>query len=106
MNSGRVQFEKKTQAVLNGRRSETWAAFYVAWADLPGLSVEERTDVYNRTLTDAIVLEVRTCAKIDELRKDMKNFRVKYDGNVYALEGADYSRRREGYIRLLASRED
>ena len=106
MNSGRVTFQQKTQEIVKGRKSETWADYYTAWADFPGLSMQEQTDVHNRELTDAITMEVRTCEKIEKLRKNMKRYRAVYDGAVYDLKSADYSRKRAGFIRLLASRAD
>lgn len=106
MNSGRIIFEKKTQTVKDGRKSEAWAAFYATWADFPALSVREQTDVNNRQLTDAITLEVRVCQKVETIRKEMKQFRAVYKGLVYELKGADYSRSRAGFIRFLASRSD
>ena len=106
MNSGRVIFEKKTQTIKDGRKSEAWAGFYAAWADFPALSMREQTDVNNRQLTDAITLEVRVCQKVEAIRKEMKQFRAVHKGMVYELKGADYSRSRAGFIRFLASRAD
>lgn len=106
MNSGRVTFQKKTETIVDGRRVDSWADYYTAWADFPALSMREQTDVNNRQLTDAITLEVRTCQKIEAMRADMKHFRAVYKGLIYDLKSADYSRSHAGFIRLLASRYD
>lgn len=106
MNSGRVTFQKKEQSIQDGRKVETWADYYTAWADFPALSMREQTDVNNRQLTDAITLEVRVCQKVEALRADMKQFRAVYKGLIYDLKAADYSRSRAGFIRFLASRSD
>ncbi len=106
MNSGRVIFQKKAEKVVEGRREDSWVDYYKAWATFPGLSMQEQTDANNRKLTDAITMEVRTCQKTEELRKDMKHYRAIHKGMIYDLKGADYSRKHEGFIRLLASRTD
>lgn len=106
MNSARITFEKKTQKIVDGRKVDAWAEFYTAWADLPALSVREQTDVNNRSLTDAITLEVRSCADVKTMLKDLKQYRAVYEGRPYTLQSADYSRSRRGWVRLLASRTD
>lgn len=106
MNSARITFEKKTNGLKDGRNAATWATFYVAWADLPALSVREQTDVHNKALTDAITLEVRMCDQIREITENLKGFRAVYEGRPYSIKSADRSRKRQGFIRLLASRTD
>lgn len=106
MDSARITFEKKKQGLKDGRKTETWATHYVAWADLPALSVREQTDVHNRSLIDAITLEVRMCEKVKEVTANLKGFRVIYDGRPYTIKSTDKSRKRQGWIRLLASRTD
>lgn len=106
MNSARITFEKKTQKVEEGRKRDTWATFYAAWADLPGLSIREQTDVNNRSLTDAITLEVRTCEKVQDILDNLKQYRVIYKGKPYTLNSSDPSRSHEGKVRILASRTD
>lgn len=106
MDSAKITFEKKTQTLKDGRKTDTWATHYVAWADLPALSVREQTDVHNRSLIDAITLEVRMCEKVKEITANLKDFRVVYDGRTYTINSTDKSRKRQGWIRLLASRAD
>lgn len=106
MNSARVKFEKKDQKVEEGRRVDTWAEFYSAWANLPGLSIKEQTDVSNRALTNAITLEVRHCAKVKAILNNLKHYRVIYDGEPYTLNSSDPSRAQAGWVRILASRTD
>lgn len=106
MNSAKITFQEKTQEVVEGRKRETWATYYVAWADLPALSVREQTDVHNRSLTDAITLEVRACDLVKKMVNDLKNYRAVYEGKPYTLNSADKSRSRQGRVRILASRTD
>lgn len=106
MNSARVKFEEKTQTIEDGRKVETWAPFYSAWADLPGLSIKEQTDVSNRSLTNAITLEVRHCAKVQAILDNLKHYRVIYKGKPHTLNSSDPSRSHEGWVRILASRTD
>lgn len=106
MNSARITFEKKQQTIQGGRKVETWATVYVAWANLPALSVREQTDVHNRSLTDAITLEIRNCAMIQEIVDDLKQYRAIHKGKVYNLDSADPSRGHEGMVRILVSRMD
>ena len=106
MNSARVKFEKKDQKVEEGRRVDTWAEFYSAWAHLPGLSIKEQTNVNNRALTNAITLEVRHCAKVKTILNNLKHYRVIYDGKPYTLNSSDPSRAKTGWVRILASRTD
>lgn len=106
MNSARITFEKKTRKTVDGRQQDTWATYYVAWADLPGLSVREQTDVHNRSLTDAITLEVRACDQVKTMVNDLKTYRAIYEGNAYTLNSTDKSRTRQGWVRILASRTD
>lgn len=106
MNSARVMFQRKEQKVVDGRKAETWEPFYGTWADLPGLSVKEQTDVHNRTLTNAITLEVRTCRQVQEILDDLKKHRVIHNGRPYTLNSSDPSRSHAGWVRILASRTD
>ena len=106
MNSARVKFEEKSQTTEDGRKVETWAEFYSAWANLPGLSIKEQTDVNNRALTNAITLEVRHCAKVKAILNNLKHYRVIYDGKPYTLNSSDPSRAHAGWVRILASRTD
>lgn len=106
MNSARITFEKKNQEVVEGRKKDTWAKFYAAWADLPTLSIREQTDVNNRALTNAITLEVRSCEKIQAILDDLKQYRAIYKGKPYTLNSSDPSRSHEGWVRILASRTD
>lgn len=106
MNSARITFQKKTQEVVAGRKEETWADFYAAWADLPALSLREQTDAHNRSLTGAITLEVRICEDIQAILDDLKRFRAIYKGKPYTLNSSDPSRSHEGWVRILASRTD
>ena len=106
MNSARITFEKKTQKVEEGRKKDTWATFYAAWADRPALSVREQTDVNNRSLTDAITLEVRICEKIQDILDNLKQYRAIYKGKPYTLNSSDPSRSHAGWVRILASRTD
>ena len=106
MNSARITFEKKTQEIVKGRKKDTWATFYAAWADLPALSVREQTDVNNRSLTDAITLEVRICEKVQDILDNLKQYRAIYKGKPSTLTSSDPSRSNAGWVRILASRTD
>lgn len=106
MDSARVTFESKKNEIVEGRKVETWVLFYGTWADLPALSVKEQTDVHNRALTNAITLEVRACRQVQEILDDLKKHRVIYKGKPYTLNSSDPSRRRAGWVRILASRTD
>lgn len=106
MDSARITFEKQKQEVVDGRKVATWAEFYKAWADLPALSVKEQTDVHNRSLTDAITMEVRMCAQVKDIMGNLKGYRAIYDGKPYTISSTDKSRKRQGWVRLLASRTD
>ena len=106
MNSARVTFEKKTQVVVDGRKKDTWAPVYGAWANLPALSAKEQTDAHNRALTNAITLEVRSCKQVQEILDDLKQHRAIYRGKTYTLNSSDPSRSHEGWVRILASRTD
>lgn len=106
MNSARITFEKKKQTLKDGRKVETWEAYYTAWADLPALSSREQTTVHERSLTDAITLEVRICDKVKEMLADLKQYRAVYEGRPYTMNSTDKSRKHEGWTRILASRTD
>lgn len=106
MDSARVTFQRRSQKTVGGRKVDAWADYYTAWADLPGLSMTERAEIQNRELIDAVTLEVRVCCRVEEIRRNQKQFRVEYHGATYELDGADYSRKRAGFIRFLASRAD
>lgn len=105
-NSRRVTFQRKTQKTVKGRQVDTWAPFYTAWSDFPAASMREQEAAQNLQLVDAITLEVRTCKKVEQMRKSLKDYRVEDRGLIYDLKSADYSRQHEGFIRLLASRTD
>ena len=46
------------------------------------------------------------CEKVKEITANLKDFRVVYDGRTYTINSTDKSRKRQGWIRLLASRAD
>lgn len=106
MDNARVTFRQRKQETVEGRKVDAWADYYTAWADLPSQSMTERVEIQNRGLVDAVTLELRTCCRVEEIRRNQKQFRVMFRGVDYDLIGADYSRRRSGFIRFLASRAD
>ncbi len=106
MNSGRVTFQRRKDEVIGGRQQETWRDHYTTWADFPALSVKEQAEANNREMVDAITMEVRTCRKVEEMQRNMKDFRAAFKGRIYELKAADPSRQHAGFVRLLVSRAE
>ena len=48
----------------------------------------------------------KTFKEVQEIMDDLKKHRVIYKGKPYTLNSSDPSRRRAGWVRILASRTD
>ena len=72
MQTGRIKIIRRESQVVDGRKEYTESTFY-----------ELQTGIEN-----AIVFEVRNCEKVENIRRNLKEFSAEYKGTVFKIYDA------------------
>lgn len=88
MQTGRIKIIRKETVVVNGRKQCKETLFYECWCEVKSLSTTEKYTALQTGIENAIVFEVRNCNKMDEIRRNMKEFYTEYKGTVFKLYDA------------------
>lgn len=105
MAAGRIKIMRRTYTETPGRRAESEPeAFYTAWCEIGSLYGKELYAAISIDLQDTIIFEVRYCKKIKEVWKNLKEFVVEYDGDLYDIYAIDFKRNERDKVQLKANR--
>lgn len=88
MQTGRIKIIRKESSVVNARKQYTESTFYECWADVKSLSTTEKYTALQTGIENVIVFEVRNCRKIEEMRRNLKDFYTEYKGTVFKIYDA------------------
>ena len=86
--TGRIQVVRKTTEVTGGRRQQVASPFYECWCKVQDLATSEKYTALQTGLENTIVFKVRTCAKVEEIRLNLKEFYVEYKGTEFKIYNA------------------
>lgn len=105
MAAGRIKIMRRKFNDSPGRREESKPEeFYAAWCDVKSLYGKELYAAISIDLKSTVVFEVRYCRKIKEVWKNLKEFVVEYDGDLYDLYAADFKKNEREKVQLKANR--
>ena len=107
MAAGRIEILRRTYTETPGRRTETAPeAFYSAWCDIGSLYGKELYQALSIELHSTIIFEVRYCKKIKEVWKHLKEFVIRYDGDLYDIYAVDFKKNERDKVQLKANRAE
>lgn len=85
---GRIQIIRKTTKVVAGRAKKTQEEFYSCWCEVKSLATSEKYNALQIGLDNTIMFEVRACAKLEEIRLNLKEFYAVYKGVEFKIYDA------------------
>lgn len=86
--TGRVKIIRKVTEIVDGRKKENVTVFYSCWCDVKSLGSNEKRTTLQDKIDNTIVFEVRNCKKMKEIRMNLKEFHVIYDGVEFEIYDA------------------
>lgn len=86
--TGRIQIIRKTTKVVDGRAKKTQEEFYSCWCEVKSLATSEKYNALQIGLDNTIMFEVRACAKLEEIRLNLKEFYAVYKGVEFKIYDA------------------
>lgn len=86
--TGRIKVIQKEVKVVDGRRTEIVSEFYRCWCDVQGLGTTEKYTALQTGLENTIVFKVRNCRKMEEIRRNLKEFYAEYKGTEFKIYDA------------------
>ena len=88
LQTGRIKIIRRESPVVDGRKEYTESTFYECWCEVKSLSTTEKYTALQTGIENAIVFKVRNCRKMEEVRKNLKEFYADYDGTEYKIYSA------------------
>ena len=88
MQTGRIKIIRRESQVVDGRKEYTESTFYECWCEVKSLSTTEKYTALQTGIENAIVFEVRNCQKVEDIRKNLKEFSAEYKGTVFKIYDA------------------
>ena len=86
--TGRINIIRSTTKVVDGRKQPGKEIFYSCWCDVQSLTTSEKYTALQTKLENTIVFKVRNCKKIEEIRKNLKEFSAEYKGTEFKIYDA------------------
>lgn len=86
--TGRINIIRSTTKVVDGRKQPGKETFYSCWCDVQSLTTSEKYTALQTKLENTIVFKVRNCKKIEEIRKNLKEFSAEYKGTEFKIYDA------------------
>lgn len=90
----RIAIKKRLRQIENGREKEDLNGedYYSCWATPIDLYGDELYQSLAGKLENVLIFEVRYCKKIKELRNQLKEYFVEFEGNRYEIYHINYKR--------------
>ena len=105
MAAARIEILRRTFAETSGRRKEAEPEpFYSTWCEFGALYGKELYEAMHINLEKTAVFQVRYCKKIKEVAKDVKNFIIRFDGDLYDIFAWDFRKNERDKVILKANR--
>ncbi|MBR1390909.1 MAG: phage head closure protein [Lachnospiraceae bacterium] len=86
--TGRITIIRTETKILDGRKTSEKTEYYRCWCDVQSLGTNERYTALQKGLENTIVFKVRNCQKMEEIRKNLKEFSAEYKGTEYKVYDA------------------
>lgn len=107
MAAARIEILRRTYSETPGRRTEQEPEpYYSTWCSFGSLYGKELYEALHINLEKTAVFEVRYCKKVKEITKDVKQYVVKYDGEIYDIFAWDFRKNERDKVLLKANRRD
>lgn len=105
MTYARVSIYEVIETLSGGRESYALAETptYVCYAEVRELYGKELYDALELGLKETAVFRVRFCRKVKEICRELKKYRVVYDGMEYILYAFDSGATERKYVDLKGS---
>lgn len=105
MAAGRIKVYRRQEEIVSGRRKELPATeHHSAWCKVSSLYGQELYSALDIKLDNTIVFEVRYCKKVKEIHKNLKEFYVEYEGDMYDIFAIDFRGNEKQYVQLKANK--
>lgn len=105
MASAKIKIYKKKTAIVDGRRvEEKPELFYSPWCKVGSLFGKELYSAIEIRLENTIVFEVRYCKKIKEIRQNLKQYFVEFEGLKYDIYATDFRSNERKFVQIKANR--
>ena len=86
--NARIRIDRETTEVVGGRKKSVKQENYKTWCEEQSLGTTETYTALQTGIENAIVFKVRNCRKMEEVRKNLKEFYADYDGTEYKIYSA------------------
>lgn len=107
MASARIEIMRRVYTVEAGRKRESDPkAFYSTWCDIGNLYGNELYQALSIEYQNTVVFEVRHCKKVKEVWKNMKDFVIRFEGDIYDIYAVDMKKNEREKVQLKAKRAD
>lgn len=105
MAEARIKIFQRRSELMGGRMKELEGKLHhKCWCKIGSLYGRELYSAIDIRLDNTIIFEVRYCRKVNEIRKNMKEFYVEYDGGVYDIFAVDFRGNEKQYVQLKANK--
>lgn len=100
----RIAIKKRLKTIENGREKEDLNGedYYNCWATPIDLYGDELYQSMAVKLQNIIIFEVRYCKKIKNIRNDLKNYFIEFEGDRYEIYHINYKRNTKEKVLLKA----
>ena len=88
MQTGRIKIIRRESQIVDGRKQYTESTFYECWCEVKSLSTTEKYTALQTGIENAIVFEVRNCEKVENIRRNLKEFYAVYKGIEFKIYDA------------------
>lgn len=88
MQTGRIKVIRRESTVVSGRKQIKESDYYECWCTVKSLSTTEKYAALQTGIENVIVFEVRNCQKVEEIRKNLKEFYAEYKGTMFKIYDA------------------
>lgn len=105
MAAARIKIYKRNEKVENARREELPPTLHhECWCEIGSLYGQELYSALEIRLEDTIIFEVRYCKKVKEVRNNLKQFYVEYEGENYDIFATDFRKNEKQWVQLKANK--
>lgn len=107
MAAARIEIYRKNYSIVSGRRVEEEPTLHhKAWCEIGNLYGSELYGALDIRLENTIIFRVRYCKAIKAMQQHLKDYYIKFEGEVYDIFASDFRRNERQYVQLKANRRD
>lgn len=105
MPEARIKIYRRRYETTGGRRSELEPQLhYTCWATVKDLYGSELYKALEIRLQQTAVFEMRYCRKLQEVKNNLKEYFVEFEGEKYDIYAGDMRQNQKQYVILKTNR--